>query len=270
MSLFSTVASALQSGLSQPVNFTAFVNQQIAQAQGRVQGAVNQAAYLPFGALGAVNSTINNVNSIGAQLSGIGNSLGLGGSFSPLPNLGFAGGGPGRPIGYTQNINPQGTLSRMQARGDPLLSIDWTATIVDTAGSPIEDIYIDALQTPSLRFDNKPVYRQGTTVNYAAGLSIDNANLVLYNDTTGKAPKFASSWFNAIFNFKTRNFRVPKEYKKDIIVWLLDVKGNVICQIDLVGCFPVSLNSLNLESTGSNLLPITLDLSVDHCYFSGP
>jgi hypothetical protein len=166
-------------------------------------------------------------------------------------------------------MNPYGTLAKMQRRSDPLLSIDWTATIIDGASSPIEDIYIEGVQTPSLRFDNKPVYRQGTTVNYAAGLSIDNANLVLYNDRTGKALKFASSWFNAVFNFKTRNFRMPIEYKKDVLVFLLDVNGNVICRIDLVGCFPVSLNSTNLEATGSNLIPVTLDLSVDHCYFSG-
>lgn len=270
------VASSMRNGLSQPKDFTAFMNQQVSAFQ---TAAENTGRNVVLGGMSRLNSGITNAiaNPITKSISRVpGLSAALGSlGFNPRA---FVQGGLESifasllGIGGGTNGGRPGTLTSMQARLDPLLSIDWTATIVDSGGTgcPIEDIYIEALQTASLRFDNKSVYRQGTTVNYAAGLSIDNANLVLHNDRSGKALKLASSWFNSVFDFRTRNFRMPIEYKKDVIVFLLDSKGFPVCRIDLVGCYPVSLNSTNLEATGSNLIPVTLDLSVDHCFFSGP
>ena len=177
MPLFNDVATALQGGLSQPVNFTNFVNQRLAQAEGAVYNTINQAQNLGMqvnNAIGTVQSTMQRAEALAAAL-GITNY-----GFDPTALFRSILGGFGR--GLAGGVNPNGVLARMQARADPLLSIDWTATIIDGGGAPIEDIYIEAIQTPSLRFDNKPVYRQGTTVHSAAGLSIANANLVLYND----------------------------------------------------------------------------------------
>ena len=161
------------------------------------------------------------------------------------------------------------TLSDMEDRKDPLLSIDWVAFIRDNGSDPIESIYIDSVQLPSIRIEQSNVYRYGVNVNYAGGVSVDNCTINLFNDRTGKALKFASSWLNAVYNFETGNYGSPSEYKKDITVFLLTVTGEIVCVIDLIGCFPASFNSISLTNSTAELMPVVLDLSVDMMYLSG-
>lgn len=170
---------------------------------------------------------------------------------------------------YSTGSGKRTTLTEMQSRKDPLLSIDWIAFLRDRNLQAIEPIYIDSLQLPSIRVEQSTVYRQGINVNYAGGVSVDNCTMNLFNDRTGKALKLASSWINSVYNFETGNYGSPAEYKKDITVYLMTVTGDIICQIDLVGCFPTSFNSLSLTNASSDLMPVVLDLSVDMMYLSG-
>lgn len=163
----------------------------------------------------------------------------------------------------------RGTLSEMENRKDPLLSVDWVAFIRDGGREPIESIYIESIQLPSIRIEQSNVYRYGVNVNYAGGVSVDNCTVNLFNDRTGKALKLASSWLNAVYNSTTGNYGSPAGYKKDITVFLLTVTGEIICTIELIGCFPSSFNSLSLTNSTADLMPVVLDLSVDMMYLSG-
>lgn len=164
--------------------------------------------------------------------------------------------------------NPNSVLTRMQNRQDPLWSIDWNAKIFDGGRSPIEDIYIESIQTPSIRIENKPIYREGSTLNYAGGISVDNATIVLYNDISGKAMKLGTSWVDCVYNYSSSNFRMPSEYKKNIKIFFYDVKQNTVATVDLIGCFPTSFNSFALNNSDANPIPVTIELSVDSMYFS--
>jgi hypothetical protein len=160
----------------------------------------------------------------------------------------------------------------MAARQDPLFSIDWQATIIfgpEDDIQPIDPIYIESIQVPSMRIDNKPIYREGSTLNYAGTFSTDNSRIVLYNDREGKAAKFALSWLNSVYDFETGNYRMPSEYKKQIVIAFKDATQSVAYYARLNGCWPTSLNQLELNSKEANLLPIEMDLSVDSCHYFG-
>jgi hypothetical protein len=160
-------------------------------------------------------------------------------------------------------------LTDMEARGDPLLSIDWTAAIIESGNpEPIPSIYIETIQIPAFRIENKPIYRQGSMINYAGTYSVDNSSMTLYNDDTGRALKFALSWLDSVYSLETGNYRKPSDYKKNIKVILFDVAKRPVARVDLIGCWPTAMNQLQLENSTAGQLPITIDLSVDTCIYS--
>jgi T4-like virus tail tube protein gp19 len=173
----------------------------------------------------------------------------------------------GKTVNNPKNPSEFGTPTMFEAfskRGDPLLNIDWIGIIVDKSNpKAIEWSYIQAIQTPSLQVESKPVFRAGKMSHYAGIVSVENINISLYTDTTGKALKLASSWIDLIYNNRTGDYRLPKEYKKEVFVYFLDPAQKTVCVMKFFGCFPVSWNSYSLDGNQSSMLVTTLDLAVD-------
>lgn len=164
------------------------------------------------------------------------------------------------------NVSTPGknNLTQMLARKDPLFSIDWTAHVIDgNSIEPIPSIYIEELQIPLVQIDNKPVYRSGHMINYSGVVSTGNSTLKLFNDRSGRALRFAHSWLDLIHSQSTGDFGLPSEYKKTIRVFIRDTKQEDVYIIDMLGCWPTSINQSQLNGGAAELIPITMDLSVD-------
>jgi hypothetical protein len=164
------------------------------------------------------------------------------------------------------NVSQPGknNLTQMMARKDPLFSIDWTAHVIDNSNiEPIPSVYIEELQIPLIQVDNKPVYRSGYMLNYSGTVSTGNSTIKLYNDRSGRALRFAQSWLNLIHSQSTGNFGLPSEYKKTIRVYIRDTKQQAVYIIDMLGCWPTSINQSQLTGGAAELIPISMDLSVD-------
>lgn len=175
--------------------------------------------------------------------------------------------GQGAGMGEGQgNLPPQAPSSLQGAlsRRDPILSVDWIAIVVDRANpKAIDWYYIDALQTPSLNFEPQTVFRNGKMQHYAGPVSVNNLDITLYTDASGASMKFASSWFNSVFDNNSGNYRLPKDYKKDVYVYLYDAARQTLCEFKFFGCFPTSWGSYSLESASASPIPTTLELTVD-------
>lgn len=164
------------------------------------------------------------------------------------------------------NLPPQGpsVLEGALSRRDPILSVDWIGIVVDRANPGALDwYYIDAIQTPSLNFEPQTVFRNGKMQHYAGPVSVNNLDITLYTDASGAAMKFASSWFGAVYDNNNGNYRLPKDYKKDILVYMYDAARQTLCEFKFFGCFPTSWGSYNLESAQANTIPTTMELTVD-------
>lgn len=155
-------------------------------------------------------------------------------------------------------------LKAMLSRKDPVTSIDWIGLVVDSSNPQALDwYYINSIQTPGIQIETRSVFRSGKMQHYAGTLSIDNLSLTLYTDATGAAMKFASSWINTVYNNQTGNYRLPREYKKSIYVYLLDVERAIVCQFKFFGCWPTSWASYQLGNGQAENLPTVLELAVD-------
>ena len=162
----------------------------------------------------------------------------------------------------------KGALNRLQdvaARSDPLLSVDWVGLVMDgnNPTGAINWAYLDAIATPDLSIEATSVFRSGKMKHYAGVFSVGTMTLTFYTDRENKTMKFVSSWFNAIYNNKTGNFSLPKEYKKQVHLYFIDSANQEVASMRFFGCFPTSLSSYNLENGSSNPIVTTLTLSVD-------
>lgn len=167
------------------------------------------------------------------------------------------------PKGSPSGEGRRNRLEAMQARQDPLLTVDWLGLVMDRGKEAINWAYLDAVQTPSITIEPKTVFRGGTMKHYAGPISVDSLTITLYSDASGDSLKLASSWLGSVYDNEYGNYGRPSEYKKQIWIYMFDAARETVCLMKFYGCFPTSWASYGLEGSGSNALPTTLTLSVD-------
>lgn len=151
------------------------------------------------------------------------------------------------------------------SRLDPILSVDWIGMVVDPSNPKALDLhYIQSIQTPGITIEPRKVFRSGKEQHYAGTVAVDNLQLTLYTDATGKALKFASSWLSCVYDPVSGNYRLPKDYKKNVFVYLYDPQRKTIALLKFFGCFPTNWASYSLDSNSqATPLVTTLDLTCD-------
>lgn len=170
----------------------------------------------------------------------------------------------GNPNGFTA----QHFLQEMLSRPDPLLSFEWIGVIYDSSNPTgvIPSIYIDAIDTPSLSIDKTAVFRQGSNTFFAGTQSVSDVSITLYSDRTGKAMRFASSWFDHTVANRNGNYSLPRDYKKEIVIYIYDARRRVVVPLLLHGVFPINWEGYALNDS-SEPLKTRLTLSVDSMEF---
>lgn len=175
--------------------------------------------------------------------------------------------------GYNQDVRNRpnafteaNSLSRASARGDPILGYEWIAVIIDR-GNPavIEPVYIESISTPSISFEQKVVFRDGSNYNYAGTKSVGPMTIALHNDDTGRAFKLASSWFESVYDSQSGTYRVPSSYKKTVKLFVHDAARGVVAAFYFLGVWPSSWNGGNWDQS-SDPTQVILTLSVDRMY----
>jgi len=168
----------------------------------------------------------------------------------------------------TNSFTAQHFLRIMLSRGDPLLAFEWVGFINDPANPAgiLPSIYVDAIDTPSLQYEKNSLYKAGINTSYAGALSVSELGLTLYSDTTGKAFRVASSWFGAVRANESGNYRLPRDYKKEIVVYIFDAKRKAVVSMHIHGTFPVAWEQYSLNES-ADPLRTRLQLSVDTVEF---
>ena len=161
------------------------------------------------------------------------------------------------------------SLSAALNRGDPVLSYEWVALIVDPANPmTIEPIYIESLQAPTVSFDQKMRFADGANLAYAGAMSVGQMSITLMADAYGKAFKLANNWIFSVYDQESGGFYAPSDYKKSVKLFIHDAKKGVIVQFDFLGVWPVSWNG-HTWGQNSDPAPVQLSLSVDRVRVSG-
>lgn len=169
-------------------------------------------------------------------------------------SFGFGRHRPG-PVGPK---DPRGSLSRAQARPDPLMSWRWEAIVPGIKSEFIEDIVV-----PLPTFDVEPTWQNGSKIYLAKFNDVAAFQLNLYVDTENTAINWLFDWFSTIRNSDS-TYNYPIEYKKDIHVHLLDPVGHIACRFVLKDCFPSTGSGYNLQSASSDRIVLAVEISLDN------
>lgn len=239
-------------------------------AGGKVGQILNTAGSAAVGALGQAVGNVA-LNGAKAVLSGNVGDLGniITGELSSVGGF-LKGPGGGMLEGYS--------LLGAQARADPLLEYNWYCVL-----PPIQSAYgsttlgwnyVEECTVPYRRFETRSVYDQGFPKHYAGKYSVDQLRLGVYMDAQAKSLQYFRAWQAAMMQpFPATEaasnggvFTAPMNYKKDVRIYLMNPRRQVIAQILCTGCWPTDINSLNLTSAGGGRLIQNVTLSVDDVF----
>jgi hypothetical protein len=162
--------------------------------------------------------------------------------------------------------DPKSFLNQAKSRPDPQMNFSWIAEVVSPNEDDelIEPIYIEEISAPIVTIEQHNVFREGSESSYISGVAIAGVTVKLYEDILGTAAKFIMSWVNIGYSNEYSTFTGSLEYKKQIVISLLDPYGTVSAKFVLGGCFPTSaMNGYDFTSGAGAPINPTVTLSVD-------
>ena len=169
--------------------------------------------------------------------------------------------------GYLEGFFDTGSgITNPPGPNDPQLNYQWAAYIPGI----IEDHeYISAITTPTVRYDQQSRFLNGKMQHYPGFLSIDDISMTLYTESRGLAMSALTKWVRSV-RAKDGIYSLPKDYKRTVVVALVDASGRVVAEMHYLRCWPISWNSYDLNYGDATLLATQISLSVDDVEFSTP
>lgn len=130
------------------------------------------------------------------------------------------------------------------------------------------DEYIETISLPFRAYESRQVLRGGTQTAFpSASTSLDNMQITCYGGTDNEALFYFNCWQHLVSyvsptDGRSRLYNSPAVYKKNITVTLTD--NNAISLVNFVysGCWPVSINTIELGSSDGYVQYI-IDIAVD-------
>lgn len=168
----------------------------------------------------------------------------------PLPEL----------LGYA---SADGPYKEGRNRDDPLYEVNWSSDI--PLGLPSRYLEEITLTEPNF-MTSEAIPRDGYYIYVAEKLNLSPISAVFFEDRLLTVASWLSNWNKQISSDgKTRNY--PSQYKKTWTIWLKDVKGVPVGQLNLHGVWPTTGIARNLASLGSERVRVSIEFSVDRMVF---
>jgi hypothetical protein len=147
-------------------------------------------------------------------------------------------------------------------RPDPLLNLDWDVMIQIKGINVDISSYVEEVALPSIRIENKPVFRQGTQEFYAKTETPGSLTLKLYETASLDSYRFFRAWKNLV---RTPNgdYGLPSEYKGRILLYPLAADRSRIAVFEARGCFPISLPTQTYSSGQPDRIINDVEMSCD-------
>lgn len=173
-------------------------------------------------------------------------------------------------------------IGRMKARPDPILEFRWvvsgdipfaTGTFTDpydggTYNYAIDYTYIETVNLPFNNVASQDVFCGSGYTVFPGNHKIGGFSLNVYADIAGNSMKWLQAWKSKVKNFETGTYGLPKDYKRNLQVQLLDNKGNVIITYTLIRAWPEATQDLNLTNDGQGRLVYAQSFALDDAKIS--
>lgn len=156
-------------------------------------------------------------------------------------------------------------LEAMASRDDPVNNFEWLAVVVPqklSASATVPWYYIDGISIPTQSLAANEKFVNGKTNKYAGTYSVDTANIKIFSDRTGMGFDFCNDWFRSIFR-DDGLYQPPAVYKRHVYVYILDAARGIVVDFKLVGTWPITWASYELNGESAHAIETQMTLSVD-------
>lgn len=155
-------------------------------------------------------------------------------------------------------------LAAASARSDPLMNFNWWCDMPILNGSTqLGWEFVEEASLPFIQFEQVSNYRAGKNYHYAQKYNVGNLQLKFYEDSNGTVSQYLHEWQSLVLNAKTGLFYFPKDYKKTISIWVLDVAKYTVMCLDYTGCWPLVPDTYQFGSAQSERIIAGCEFSVD-------
>lgn len=102
-------------------------------------------------------------------------------------------------------------------------------------------------QIPSLNINITQDKRVGigSQQSFADGRELQPITLGFYESNSHKERQYFSGWNNKIYDIQTKRFGFFDDYKKTVIINVLDKQNNIVYQCQLLNAFPTHVSEMN-------------------------
>lgn len=249
-------ASGIVRTIGQVAQMPAVAVETATSAAAAVQRTISQVAGMPQAISNTVQDASNRLSNSVRALSNLMGSVGASGSNS----------------GFNINSRPSGNatfnaLAKARGRQDPLLNIDWYVELPSISGS--DGVYslgwemVEEATIPLIEFEPVSNYKAGKLYHYPSHQSLGTLSLSHYEDVGGAVTNYYRKWQGLIINAETSLYKVPSEYKKTIIITLLDVTRSEVAVFTYYGCWPSRIDSYALVSGAVDRIIPQVEFTVD-------
>lgn len=172
-------------------------------------------------------------------------------------------------VGGNSSFTPKGVpgardpLSAGRARLDPLMSYNWYCDLPVIDGVKLSWENVEEATLPSIELDAVSNYRAGKMWHYPHHHSIGTLSLKLYEDSKGSSSLYVDKWRRNILDYDSGLYHLPKDYKKTIMVTVLDVANVSVMFFEYTGCWPMRSDPITMNSGSSDRIVPQIEFSVD-------
>lgn len=124
----------------------------------------------------------------------------------------------------------------------------------------------ESVDNPPITIDTDQRFGGGTKINVARFITNANLSINFYEDEDFSVSKYIWAWHNSIVTAENL-FYLPKDYKKDIMVWGFGNRSNTTpgVKINYIECFPsITAGGLNYSLSNNGFLVVNVDFTVDN------
>jgi hypothetical protein len=155
-------------------------------------------------------------------------------------------------------------LAAARARPDPLMNFNWWCDMPILNGSTaIGWEYVEEATLPFIEFEQISNYRAGKNFHFPHHYSLGTLSLKFYEDSYGTVASYLKTWQSMVLNTGTGLYYFPKDFKKTISIWILDVAKQTVMCLDYTGAWPMRPESYNFGSSQSERIVAGCEFSVD-------
>lgn len=154
-------------------------------------------------------------------------------------------------------------LSAARARLDPLLSFNWYCDLIPIDGVGLSWEFVEEATLPFIELEQVSNYKAGKMYHYPHHYSIGTLSLKFYEDIQGSATQYLDAWRRKIVDPDSGLFYLPKDYKKDITITILDPAKSTVMFLEYTGCWPMRSDPYQMTSGSAERIAPSVEFSVD-------